>query len=249
MASTWRRFLWTAVAVLAAVGAGLWLVGPSGPGGLSGTGGEADTASRAEAPASTASGGPGDTVPGAEGGELGLPDLELAGGVDLAREFEPPATRQVHRYELFRDGRSVGSFRAEVARGQEGMIELWFRLQTPAGTEQGSVTTASRLFYRYARLAVEAETGSRLPLLTVLAPPALEAVLDAREASGAGEAGEGNGEPVEVGGASALRFSSAVEGGVRITTDVVPGRLLPLQVRTTLPDGTELRAAPPGTSP
>lgn len=245
--SVTRRGFWTAAALAAVLGAAIAYVLSAGPGTRpTGHGPEADeppgSAGGADAPAA-------DSAAAADAD--GLAGVDLGEDPDLSGEFEPPAERQAYRWELFREGRRVGSFRAEVARGQEGMIELRFRVQTAAGTDRGSVTTVSRLFYRYARLAVEAETASRLPLLTVLAPPALEAVLATLgEGGGDGAAPEGDGpeagEPVTVAGTPGRRFSATVGDGVRIETVVVPGRLLPLQVRTTLPDGRVLEARPPG---
>lgn len=226
------RRLWTALAVLLVVGAGVWLLRSPG------TGPTPDD----DRPAAGRASGEVDSVAVPESHDLDLAGLDLGEGIDLAGRFEAPETRQVHRYQLLRDGRSVGTFRAEVASGQEGMIELRFRLQTDAGTDRGSVTTVSRLFYRYARLAVEAESDSPLPLLTVLAPPALEAVLTMLEGSPAGSVGAEAGEAVTVDGTEGRRFAATPAEGVRIETVALPGRLLPLRVRTTLPDGTVLEA-------
>lgn len=254
MSSTSRRRLWIAAALAVVVGAATAYLAWPGPE-------EAEDGVRtpaaagtdsAEAAAADAGRSGNDSLPApADGG--GLRSVDLGDDADLSGEFEPPAERQTHRWDLFRDDRRVGSFRAELARGQEGMIELRFEVRTEAGTDRGSVTTVSRLFYRYARLAVEAESKSRLPLLTVLAPPALEAVLATLEEGPGGddgEAGEGaeaaGGEPVTVDGTSGRRFSATVGDGVRIETVVVPGRLLPLRVRTTLADGSVLEARPPG---
>lgn len=261
MVAASRRRLWTGAALVAVVAAVIAYVVSADPGaapagddavepGGSGPGAGADTAGRA-----AGSGPPPGDSRRAPAAEDGLADVDLGEDSELSGDFEPPSERQVHRWELFRDGRRVGSFRAEVGRGQEGMIELRFHVQSGAGTDRGSVTTVSRLFYRYARLAVEAESASRLPLLTVLAPPALEAVLATMGAgpgqgdeTAAGEAEAREGEPVTVAGTSGRRFSASVGDGARIETVVVPGRLLPLQVRTTLPDGTLLEARPPGGS-
>lgn len=250
MSTTTRRGVLMAAALAAVAGAAVAYVLSAGPGtGPAGNG--AETAG--DPPAAPAEPVPsaGDSADAADGD--GLAGVDLGEDPDLAGEFEPPAERQVHRWELVRDGRRVGSFRAEVARGQEGMIELRFRVQTAAGTDRGSVTTVSRLFYRYARLAVEAESASRLPLLTVLAPPALEAVLATLEAgpedgdrAAPGEPDAAAGEPVTVAGTPGRRFSATVGDGVRIETVAVPGRLLPLRVTTTLPDGRVLEARPPG---
>lgn len=239
MVSPSRRRLWTAVTMLLAVGVSVWVLRSPGP-----EPAPADGDRPATRDANGDANGHVDTAAAPGGHDLDLSGLDLGEGFDLAGEFEAPETRQVHRYELLLDGRSVGSFRAEVARGQEGMIELRFRLQTEAGTDRGSVTTVSRLFYRYARLAVEAESESPLPLLTVLAPPALEAVLTMLEGPPAGGGAEA-GAAVTVDGTAGRRFSTTLEGGDRIETVVVPGRLLPLRVRTTLADGTVLEASPP----
>lgn len=243
-----RRFLWTLVAATVVVGLGLWVLRsaiPEPPAGQGERAGEGAEGSRE-------AGGPteGDSARRPAGG-LDLPGVDLGEGIDLAADFEAPASRRVQRWELFRDGRRAGSFRAEIAAGQEGMVELAFRLSTEEGVRRGSVTTIPRFFYRYARQAVEAEGGSALPLLTVLVPPALEAVLRVREGGRAGEAGEPEGpagEPATVDGIGARRFTATV-GEVRIETVAAPDRLLPLRVRTTLPDGTVLEARPPGTGP
>ena len=184
-------------------------------------------------------------------GAAATPGLDLGGtdpgeGVDLSAEFEAPEAPQVQRWTLLRDGREVGSFRTEIVVGQEGMVELRFRLGAGGERHRGSVTTIPRLFYRYARQAVEAETGSRLPLLTVLASPALEAVIRMQEAEA--PAGADRGEAETVAGIAGRRTSTTV-GDVRIETVAARDRLLPLRVRTTLPDGTVLEARPPSGSP
>lgn len=234
-----RRWLRTVAAAASAVGAGLWLsCSPErGTPPEAGDGAEARQATRAVDSAS---------VPG--GTDHDLAGVELGGDVDLSAEFEPPANRQVQRWELLRDGRRVGGFRTEVARGQEGMIELRFQVRSDAGTDRGSVTTVSRLFYRYARLAVESESASPLPLLTVLAPPALEAVLATLEGGSAGGAEGEAGEEVTVDGTAGRRFTRTVGDGIRVEAVAVPGRLLPVRVRTTLADGTVLEARPPAGS-
>lgn len=234
-----RRWLRTAVVVATAGGAGLWLScspdrGPSPDSAEETRTGQAIE----EVDSASADGGP----------DHDLAGVDLGEDVDLSAEFEPPATRQVQRWELLRDGRSVGGFRAEVARGQEGMIELRFQVRSDAGTDRGSVTTVSRLFYRYARLAVQSESASPLPLLTVLAPPALEAVLATLEGRPAGGPEGEAGEEVTVDGTAGRRFTRTVGDGIRIETVAVPGRLLPLRVRTTLADGTVLEARPPAGS-
>lgn len=242
--SSSRFLLWTTAALLVALGTGLWLVLPTGPEAPVDGGPEPATSGE---PA--ASDGPGGRQAGdGPGSGSDLAGTDLGEGIDLSAEFEAPSTPRVHRYTLLRDDRSVGSFRAEIRAGQEGMVELRFRLRTDAGTRQGTVTTIPRLFYRYARRAVEAETESPLPLLTVLAPPALEAVLAAR-GDRAREAGDDEpGEAVTVAGVPARRFTATVGttgGEVRIESVATAEDLLPLRVRTTLPDGTVLEARPP----
>lgn len=231
-----RRWLRTVAVAATAVGAGHWLSCSPERG--------APPEARDEMEARQATDGV-DTVSADGRPDHDLAGVDLGGDVDLSAEFEPPATRQVQRWELLRDGRRVGSFRTEVARGQEGMIELRFQVRSDAGTDRGSVTTVSRLFYRYARLAVESESASPLPLLTVLAPPALEAVLATREGRSAGSAEGEGGEEVTVDGTAGRRFTRIVGDGIRIETVAVAGRLLPLRVRTTLADGTVLEARPP----
>ena len=241
-----RRFLWTLLAATVVVGLGLWVLRTTVPGPSERGGEGAETARGAAGPTG------GDSLRDGGGG-LDLPGVDLGEGIDLSAEFEAPTSRQVQRWELFRDGRKAGSFRAEIATGQEGMVELAFRLSTEEGVRRGSVTTIPRFFYRYVRQAVAAEGGSPLPLLTVLAPPALEAVLRVREgdAAGTGEAGVPGGpagEPETVDGSGGRRFTTTV-GEVRIESVAAPDRLLPLRVRTTLPDGTVVEARPPGAGP
>lgn len=234
-----RRGLRTAMLVAAAGGAGLWL---------------SCSPDRGASPDAEEAAGTGqatravDSASAPRGPDHDLAGVDLGQDVDLSAEFEPPATRQVQRWELLRNGRSVGGFRTEVARGQEGMIELRFQVRSEAGTDRGSVTTVSRLFYRYARLAVQSESGSPLPLLTVLAPPALEAVVATLEGGSTGGPEAEAGEEVTVDGTAGRRFTRTVGDGIRIETVAVPGRLLPVRVRTTLADGTVLEARPPAGS-